>query len=164
MKYFQLREKPHYNLRYTSEFIIPVIVLSHSVYHGRESAFYLGPKLWELISPVIPQINTFSGFKKAIKNWKPTICPCRICKTYLPNVGFLQKEYYSLRYMCHCQCFYCDISTLQCRSYPSMLVVEEGHTHCSKSGAFSRVFCLSMDDVLLPPRIEGLNSYRINRC
>ena len=67
MKYFQLREKPHCNLRYTSEFIIPVIVLSHSVYHGRESASYLEPKLWELISLVIPQINTFSGFKKAIK-------------------------------------------------------------------------------------------------
>ena len=39
---FQLREKSHYNLRYTSEFIIPPI---HSVYHGRESASYLGPKL-----------------------------------------------------------------------------------------------------------------------
>ena len=32
---FQLREKSHYNLRYTSEFIIS---LSHSVYHGSESA------------------------------------------------------------------------------------------------------------------------------
>ena len=31
---FQLREKSHYNLRYTSEFIIPLI---HSVYHGSES-------------------------------------------------------------------------------------------------------------------------------
>ena len=39
---FRLREKSHYNLRYTTEFIIPPI---HSVYHGRESAFYLGPKL-----------------------------------------------------------------------------------------------------------------------
>ena len=31
---FQLREKSHYNLRYTSEFIIPPI---HSDYHGSES-------------------------------------------------------------------------------------------------------------------------------
>ena len=83
---FQLREKSHYNLRYTSEFIIPPI---HSVYHGRESASYLGPKLWELIPTVIRQIDTLSGFKKAIKKWKPTNCPCRICKTYIPNVGFL---------------------------------------------------------------------------
>ena len=35
---FQIREKSHYNLRYTSESIIPPI---HSVYHGRESASYL---------------------------------------------------------------------------------------------------------------------------
>ena len=32
---FQLREKSHYNLHYTTEFIIQPI---HSVYHGRESA------------------------------------------------------------------------------------------------------------------------------
>ena len=39
---FQLTEKSHYNLRYTSEFIIPQI---HSAYHGSESASYLRPKL-----------------------------------------------------------------------------------------------------------------------
>ena len=62
---FQLREKSHYNLRYTSEFIIPPI---HSVHHGSESISYLGPKIWELIPPVIRQIDTFPGFEKAIKN------------------------------------------------------------------------------------------------
>ena len=83
---FQLREKSHYNLRYTSEFIIPPI---HSVHHGSESISYLGPKIWELIPPVIRQIDTFPGFEKAIKKWKPTNCPCRICKTYIASVGFL---------------------------------------------------------------------------
>ena len=83
---FQLTEKSHYNLRYTSEFIIPPI---HSVYHGSESASYSGPKLWELIPTVIRQIDTLSGFKIATKEWKPINCPCRICKTYIPKVGFL---------------------------------------------------------------------------
>ena len=82
----QLREKSHCNLRYTSEFPIPAI---NTVCHGRECVSYLGPKIWELIPPVIRQINTFSGFKKAIKKWKPTNCPCRISKTYIPSVGFL---------------------------------------------------------------------------
>ena len=50
---FQLREKSQYNLRYTPEFIIPLI---HSDYHCRECASYLGPKLWELIPTVIRQI------------------------------------------------------------------------------------------------------------
>ena len=39
---FQLREEYHYNLLYTSNFVIPPI---HSVYHGSESASYLGPKI-----------------------------------------------------------------------------------------------------------------------
>ena len=82
---FQLREKSYYNLRYTSEFIPPV----HSVYHGSESASHLGPKLWELIPPVIPQIDTFSGFNKVIKKWKLPISHAGFAKhTYL-NVGFL---------------------------------------------------------------------------
>ena len=82
----QFREKSHYNLRYTSKFIIPPI---HSVYHGSESVSYLGPIIWELIPPVIRQIDTFSRFKKTIKKWKPPNCPCRISKTYTPSVDFL---------------------------------------------------------------------------
>ena len=39
---FQLREQSYYNLRHTSSFVIPPI---HSVYHGSESASYLGPKM-----------------------------------------------------------------------------------------------------------------------
>ena len=50
---FQIREESHYNLRYTSNFAVPPI---HSVYHGSESASYLGPKIWELIPLVIQQI------------------------------------------------------------------------------------------------------------
>ena len=47
---FQLIENSHYNLRYTSEIIIPPI---YSVYRDNESVSYLGPKIWEQVSPVI---------------------------------------------------------------------------------------------------------------
>ena len=50
---FQLREESRYNVRYTSNFVIPPI---RSGYHGNESASYLEPKIWELIPPVIRQI------------------------------------------------------------------------------------------------------------
>ena len=36
-KIFQLREESHYNLRYTSNFVIPTI---YSVYHGSKSVSY----------------------------------------------------------------------------------------------------------------------------
>ena len=45
---FQIREKSRYNLRYTSQFLIPPI---HSVYNGRESASFMSPKIWKLIPP-----------------------------------------------------------------------------------------------------------------
>ena len=78
---FQLREESHcYNLRYISKLFIPPI---HSVYRGSESASYLGPKIWELIPPVIWQIESFDGFKKEMKKWKPTNCPCSIYKSYI---------------------------------------------------------------------------------
>ena len=83
---FQIREESRYNLRYTSQFTIPPI---HSVYNGRESVSYMGPKIWELIPHAFKQINSLSGFKKAIKEWKPSNCPCRLCKTYISQVGFL---------------------------------------------------------------------------
>ena len=34
-------------------------------------------------------LNIFSTFKAAIKNWKPNNYPCRLCKTYIGNVGFI---------------------------------------------------------------------------
>ena len=83
---FQIREESRYNLRYTSQFTIPPI---HSVYNGRESVSYMGPKIWEPIPHAFKQINSLSGFKKAIKEWKPSNCPCRLCKTYISQVGFL---------------------------------------------------------------------------
>ena len=56
---FQLRKESHNNLRYTSNFVIPPI---HSVYHGSESASYLGPQIWKLIPPVIRQVESFNEF------------------------------------------------------------------------------------------------------
>ena len=71
---FQLREESHYNLRFKS---------IHSVYNITKSVSYLGPKIWELIPPVIWQIDTFSGFKKVIKNGNlPT-----------PHTGFEKHTY-----------------------------------------------------------------------
>ena len=83
---FQIREESRYNLRYTSQFTIPPI---HSVYNGRESVSFMDPKIWKLIPPAFKQIKSLSGFKKAIKEWKPSNCPCRLCKTYISQVGFL---------------------------------------------------------------------------
>ena len=39
----------------------------------------------------IKDVSDLDKFKKAIKQWKPEDCPCRLCKVFVQNVGFLEK-------------------------------------------------------------------------
>ena len=59
-----------------------------SVRYGTESISYLAPKIWSLVPESIKISDTLNIFKSKIKKWKPN-CPCRLCKTYLQNVGFI---------------------------------------------------------------------------
>ena len=78
---FKLRENTHYNLRHTSQFLVNPI---RSVFNGSESASYLGQMSFE-----IKNINSLVSFKKEIRKWKPANCACRICKVFIPNLGFI---------------------------------------------------------------------------
>ena len=82
---FKLRNTPHYNLRYTSHFSTDQV---HSAYNWTESASYVGPKIWEQIPAEIKNKDSLDGFNKQTKKMKPTQCPCRNCKTFVPNLGF----------------------------------------------------------------------------
>ena len=78
----------HDNLRHTSQFFVNP---THSVYNGIESASYLGPNLWKQIPSEIRNKKSLEGFKREreIKKCKPTNCHCRICKIFIPNLGFI---------------------------------------------------------------------------
>ena len=82
----KLRNTSHYNLRHASHFSTDPI---HSVYKGTESPSYLRPNIWEQIPGEIKNKDSLHCFKKEIKKWKPTECPYRICKTFVPNLGFV---------------------------------------------------------------------------
>ena len=71
-----------YNLRRNDTFKKRKV---HSVYHGTESLSFLGLKIWVELK----QLETLYSFKLKIRNWVPFECPCRICKTYIQQVGFL---------------------------------------------------------------------------
>ena len=75
---FHFVEKP-YNLRNNS---IIQRQANRTVYFGTESISSLAPKLWELIPSEIK-----SARKK--KSWATDKCPCRLCKTYVGNIGFI---------------------------------------------------------------------------
>ena len=60
-----------------------------TVLYGTETLSYLGPKIWNLVPSDIRDCATEPIFRQKIKKWKPDRCPCRLCKIYIPNLGFI---------------------------------------------------------------------------
>ena len=81
---FKLRDETHHP-RHNTQFLVDPV---HSVFNCSESASYLGPKIWEQVPTEIKN-KTLVGFKKEIRKWKPLNCPCRFCKTFLADLGFI---------------------------------------------------------------------------
>ena len=54
-----------------------------------ESASYFRSKIWEQITAEIKNKKSLDGFKTEIKKWKPVKCPRNICKTFIPDLGFI---------------------------------------------------------------------------
>ena len=83
---FTLRHQNQCNLRNWTYFDAPKV---RTVNHGSESVRYLGSKIWEIIPAYMKELDTIEKFKIAIKKWKPESCPCRLCRVYLQNIGYL---------------------------------------------------------------------------
>ena len=60
-----------------------------TVNYGQETLSFLGPKVWEMLPPQLKEIESILLFKNKIKQWIPDKCPCRLCKCYLAQVGYL---------------------------------------------------------------------------
>ena len=75
-----------YNLRNKNSFMTRQV---NSVYHGTESLSFLGPKIWDQVPQEIKESKSIDIFKSKIKKWTPSHCPCRLCRTYLPQIGFI---------------------------------------------------------------------------
>ena len=60
-----------------------------TTHYGIQSVRYLGPKIWDMISNNIKNFTSSNKFKNSDKSWKPNECPCRLCKEYFAQVGFI---------------------------------------------------------------------------
>ena len=60
-----------------------------SVHHGTETLRDLGPKIWNIIPSDIKDSPSLAIFKTRIKGWIPANCPCRLCRVYVADIGFL---------------------------------------------------------------------------
>ena len=76
-----------YNFRNNSTFETRNI---KSVYYGSETISFLGPKIREPLPSNIKDSENLNNFKSNIKSWKPENCPCRLCKLYIADIGFIE--------------------------------------------------------------------------
>ena len=60
-----------------------------TVGYGTETILFRGKKTWKLLPESIKNSNSLEEFKIKVKKWFPKGCTCRLCKTYINNVGFI---------------------------------------------------------------------------
>ena len=81
-------EKELSSCRSGSSFVRPKV---SSVNKGLNSLRNFGPVVWNILLPEkLKTCASLDEFKNAIKSWIPTTCPCRLCKTYIPGLGFTE--------------------------------------------------------------------------
>ena len=61
----------------------------NNVFKGQFSISYFGSVIWNSIPAELREMNSFQVFQSEIKTLRPTNCPCRLCKNYIENLGFV---------------------------------------------------------------------------
>ena len=61
----------------------------NSMRYGTETDSFLAPKIWDILPKDIKDSESLDIFKKKIKKWIPSEYICRLCKTYVLQVGFI---------------------------------------------------------------------------
>ena len=79
-------KKVDYNLRSNTSLKIGHL---KTIYYGTESLTNLGVKIWNLLPSEYKELNSLSIFNSRISNWVTDECPCRMCKNYVANIGFI---------------------------------------------------------------------------
>ena len=75
-----------YNLRQFSQFELRNVI---SVFCGTKGILFLVPKTWNIDPNEFKKETSLHAFKKLIQKRQPGNCPCRLCKSYSQNLGFI---------------------------------------------------------------------------
>ena len=60
-----------------------------TTHNGIETLRNLAPMIWNILPVEIKDVTSLQVFRQKIKTWIPIKCPCRICATYIPSLGFI---------------------------------------------------------------------------
>ena len=81
------KRKVKYNFRQNSTFETRNI---KSVFYGSETISFIRPKIWQLLPSNVNDSENLNIFKANIKSWKPGNGPCRLCRLYIADIGFIE--------------------------------------------------------------------------
>ena len=74
-----------YSLRFQPEFGTRS---TRTIHYGSNSLRFLGQKIWEIIPSELKPCKRVDFLKSKTRKWQPHNCPCRLCDTYIHQVGF----------------------------------------------------------------------------
>ena len=60
-----------------------------TVTYGSKTISYRTPLFWANIPEENELANSLNEFKSKIKTWKCDTCVCRLCRSFLQNLGFI---------------------------------------------------------------------------
>ena len=84
---FIFQENENYNLRSGTDLMKRNI---HTVHFGTETINNLGPKIFKLVPDKIKNSSSLLVFESRIQTWTTENCPCRLCKTFVKYLGFIE--------------------------------------------------------------------------
>ena len=61
----------------------------NSTNNGENSLRFFGPIVWNILPTSIKNVDSLHNFKRLVKKWNPTNCPCRLCRVYISRIGFV---------------------------------------------------------------------------
>ena len=56
---------------------------------GFETISTIGAVLWQILPNDIKNSDSLNIFKHRIKQWTPDNCPCKICRNFIKNLGYI---------------------------------------------------------------------------
>ena len=84
---FIFQENENCNLRSGTDLVNRNI---HTAHFGTDTIINLGPKIWKLVPDKIKNVSSLLVFKSRIKTWITNNCPCRLCKTFVKDLSFIE--------------------------------------------------------------------------
>ena len=83
---FEKHESVDYNLRFQTDFVLPGV---NTTYFSLHLLRYFSSKIWNVIPDEIKNSLSLDEFKIKIRQWEPSGCNSKLCRSYIQHVGYV---------------------------------------------------------------------------